>query len=241
MTTLLTMKGFNKQIPADALYFEAWAANSAVKLIKNWNPTSVEIETSTDGINWSDYTFWTDIALSNVWDKLYMRNKSEAATSFSTWQSDYYYFRVTWSVAAYWSINYLLCKNSTDTLTWTYTFACLFYGTTGLTLPPSLPATTLTNYCYLRMFKQCSNLVWIPRLPALAMASNCYNQMFYQCTRIEISSTQTWSYTQEYRIPTIWAGTTVSWWNSYMFSGTWWTFTWAPTINTTYYTSNTLV
>jgi hypothetical protein len=26
-----------------------------------------------------------------------------------------------------------------------------------------------------------------------------------------------------------------------MFSSTWWTFTWTPSINTTYYTSNTVV
>lgn len=230
-------------VPADALYFEAWAANSQVNLRKTGSPTDVTIETSTDGITRTDYTFWTGITLSNIWDKLYMRNKSETPTGFSTWSSDRYYFSMSWNISAHWSVNYLLCKNSTNTLLWSYIFYRLFYGLTNLTLPPSLPATTLTERCYNQMFRGCTNLAWIPKLPATTMATNCYEYMFYQCSGIKVSSAQIWSYTQEYRIPTTWTWTTASGWNSNMLANTWWKFTSNPTLDTTYYihTDTTIV
>jgi hypothetical protein len=64
MTTLLTMKGFNKK--ADYLCFTANTANSTVRLGRAGTPTSIVLETSTDGNTWSDYTIATRITLSNV-------------------------------------------------------------------------------------------------------------------------------------------------------------------------------
>jgi hypothetical protein len=58
------MKGFNKQI--DYLCFTANAANSSVKLVKNGSPTTVTLEKSTDGINWTTYSFGSLITLSNI-------------------------------------------------------------------------------------------------------------------------------------------------------------------------------
>jgi hypothetical protein len=43
-------------VPADALCFEANTANSTIILKKLNNPTAVNLETSADGINWTDYT-----------------------------------------------------------------------------------------------------------------------------------------------------------------------------------------
>lgn len=265
MTTLLTMKGFNKK--ADYLCFTANTANSTVRLGRAGTPTSIVLETSTDGNIWSDYTIATRITLSNVWDKVYFRNKSETPTWFSIGDNNYYIFQMTWSIAASWDVNYLLCKNSTDTLIWDNCFYQLFQSCSSLISCPKLTATTLTQSCYNSMFYECTNLITAPELPATTLTTNCYNYMFYDCTNLEtlpklpattltntcyqymfngcskikLSTTQTWEYQNEYRIPETWTWTTATNALYRMFRATWWTFTWTPSINTTYYTSNTVV
>lgn len=230
-------------VPADALYFEANTANSTIILKKLNNPTAVNLETSADGINWTDYTIWNTITLSNVWDKIYMRNKSDTQTWFSTnW--NLYRFEMTWSISANWDIWYLLCKNSTNDLTdsWDWCLYSLFNDCTSLTTPPKLPATTLTFACYYYMFYNCPNLEALPELPTLSLPSNCYYRMFMWCSKIKLSTTQTWQYQIPYRIPVTWTWTDPTWYGlSDMFYSTWWTFTSTPSINTTYYTSNQVI
>lgn len=243
MTTLLTMKGFNKKI--DYLCFTANTAGSTVRLNYAWNPTIVNLEISTDWSTRTDYTInnrlWTIITLSNIWDKVYFRNKSETATWFSTSMDDYYQFDMSGSISASWDVNTLLCKNSTDTLPSDHCFRTLFYNCTPLAVAPSLPATTITQYCYLNMFMDCTTLEVIPELPATTLTTRCYTNMFRWCSKIKLSTTQTWEYQNVYRMPASWTWTTAT--NAFndMFYGTWWTFTWTPTINTTYYTSNTVI
>jgi len=224
------------------LCFTANTASSTVKLSKNGSPTSVTLETSTDGSSWTTYSFGTQITLSNIWDKIYFRNTSETTTAFNTSVSNYYQFAMTWSIASSGEVNYLLNKNGTNSLNGNYTFFQLFLNCTSLTTPPELPATTLWNYCYQNMFYGCTSLNSLPKLPAIALVTNCYQRMFYGCSNIKLSTTQTWEYQNAYIIPSEWAWT-ISSWNDmyYMFQNTWWTFTWTPTINTTYYTSNTVV
>ena len=122
-----------------------------------------------------------------------------------------------------------------------YCYRGMFSGCTGLTITPELPATTLASDCYEGMFRDCTNLTTIPSLPATALTNYCYEYMFYNCKKIKLSSTQTGNYQTAYRIPTSGAGTTGTGSLSDMFSGTGGTFKGTPTINTTYYTSNTVV
>ena len=317
--TYLTMKGFNKTTPPRLpLCFTANTAGSTVKLQKNWSPTSVTLETSTDGSNWNTYTMKSTITLSNIWDKVYFRNTSETDTWFSVDNYNNYQFVMSWSIAGSWDITSLINKVWTNVIG-NYYFISLFMYCTNLTTPPELPATTLGNqcynsmfywcsnlttapnlpatelkeacyyqmfrdctsltrspkisattlasqcygsmfnwcssletapslpattlyqYCYLWMFTWCTSLTELPKLPATTLANNCYQAMFNWCTSIKLSTTQTWEYQTAYRIPTTWTGS--AWTDSlkYMFLSTWWTFTGTPSINTTYYTSNTLV
>ena len=249
------------------LCFTANTAGSTVQLTKTWSPTSVTLETSTDGINWTSYyPNWTR-TLSNIWDKVYFRNTSETTTGFSTNTSNYYKFVMTWSIAASWDTTSLINKNLTDTLSWGYCFLLLFHNCTSLTSAPELPATTITNncyysmfnwctnlttapklpattlvqYCYSSMFSDCSNLEILPKLPATTLKNYCYSNMFKWCSKIKLNTTQTWEYQTPYRIPTTWTGATATGALGNMFRATWWTFTSDPTINTTYYTSNTLI
>ena len=120
-------------------------------------------------------------------------------------------------------------------------YASMFRWCTNLRTATTLPATTLASSCYMYMFNQCSNLETLPALPATTLAYGVYYQMFSKCYKIKLSTTQTWAYQTPYRIPTTWTWTEASSWNTNMFYQSWWTFTWAPTINITYYTSNTVV
>lgn len=227
----------------EELCFTANTAGSTVQLTQTGTPTAVNLETSTDGSTWTDYTIWDTITLSNIWDKVYMRNKSETQTGFSTSNSAYYGFVMTWSISASWDVNYLLCKDSTTGLTASgnFCFYRLFHNCANLTTVPKLPATTLTVDCYYQMFYNCTNLEQLPSLSAISLRNECYRQMFYGCSKIKLSTTQTWEYVNEYRIPITWTGTTATNSLAQMFTSTWWTFTSNPSINTTYYTSNTIV
>ena len=117
----------------------------------------------------------------------------------------------------------------------------MFLGCTSLTTPPKLPATTLASSCYMGMFNGCTSLTSVPELPATTLATNCYDSMFRGCSLIKFSTTQTGEYQKAYRIPTTGTGTTADYALDDMFTNTGGTFTGTPSINTTYYTSNTVV
>ena len=227
-------------IVPDYLCFTANTANSKIKLDEYWDPHAVSLETSTDGTTWSAYTFWTDITLSSIGDKVYWRNTSETDTWFNIDSISYYQFSMSWSIAASWDINYLLNKNSTTTVS-SWCYRLLFQWCTSLTAAPSLPATTIAESCYRQMFYGCTNLTTIPALPATTLPNFCYAYLFYNCTNVNFSTTQGWSYQTEYRIPTEWTWT--AWTNCLynIFTGTWWSFEDTPSLNTTYYTTNTVV
>lgn len=120
-------------------------------------------------------------------------------------------------------------------------YAQMFQNCTKLTTPPKLNATTLAQSCYYYMFQNCTELSALPELPATILPDICYRGMFYGCSSIKMSSTQTGECPTGYRIPSIETGSQGT--NSLydMFTGTGGTFTGTPSINTTYYTANTVV
>ena len=122
-----------------------------------------------------------------------------------------------------------------------YCYNYMFYGCTSLTTVPSLPATTLAGYCYSSMFYGCTSLTTAPSLPATTLANSCYSNMFRSCTKIKLAASQSSAYDKEYRIPTSGNGVTATSALNNMFARTGGTFTGTPSINTTYYTSNTIV
>ena len=122
-----------------------------------------------------------------------------------------------------------------------YCYYCMFQGCTSLTKAPELPATTLAGSCYSNMFKACTSLTTLIALPVTKLVEHCYEGMFQGCTNIKVSTTQVDEYQTSYRIPTTGTGTTATGAMLYMFTETGGTFTGTPTINTTYYTSNTVV
>lgn len=251
----------------DYLCFTAEQANSTIRLKKNNSPYAVTLETSTDNKNWSTYSFWTTITLSNVWDKIYRRNVSDEHNYFSLDNNNNYRFFMSWKIAASWDINFLLNKNSTDIVE-RWCFRSLFNWCTALTTAPQLPATTLGEYCYYWMFNNCSWLTTAPHLPATSLPQYCYREMFSWCTalaqlpyilatdigtmscaymfnscsNIKVASSSNSTYTQTYRIPKEWTWT-ATWQNatSYMFLNTWGTYTGSPWVNATLYAHKDIV
>ena len=122
-----------------------------------------------------------------------------------------------------------------------YCYSYMFQECTSLAIASSLPATTLADHCYHNMFFNCTSLTTVPALPATMLADYCYSEMFNRCTNIKLSTTKTGEYQIAYRIPTTGTGVTANFSLSSMFEITGGTFTGTPEINTTYYTSNTVV
>ena len=120
-------------------------------------------------------------------------------------------------------------------------YSSMFRGCTSLITAPSLPATTLAGSCYYYMFYNCRNLTTVPSLPATTLATRCYYYMFFYCTSIKLAISESSEYDKEYRIPKSGNGVTATSALNNMFKLTGGTFTGTPSINTTYYTSNTIV
>lgn len=99
----------------------------------------------------------------------------------------------------------------------------------------------MAKNCYYYMFNGCTSLTTAPSLPATTLANSCYGSMFYGCTSIKLAISKSREYDKEYRIPKSGNGVTATSALNNMFKLTGGTFTGTPSINTTYYTSNTIV
>ena len=172
----------------DYLCFTAGDTNAAIILTKVGAPEVVQLEISRDKISWADYNWngsaWDIIVLSNIWDKVYFRNKSNTVIEhFSVDYQNYYQFIVTKQCYASWDISYLLCKTWTST-TNSAKFMHLFEWCSYLVSAPSLPLTQISSFCYDSMFKGCSSLIlWPSSLPATPTVG-CYEEMFSWCTSL---------------------------------------------------------
>ena len=174
-------------VVSDALCFTAEEANSTLHLDKVGSPDAISLETSTNGSNWTDYS-WTDktgdtLTLANIGDKVYMRAKTENQTIGSSYQN-YYQFKMTGKISASGNIQTLLKADGSRTDATGYCYRNMFKGCTSLTTAPELPATTLANNCYEYMFRGCTSLTSAPELPATTLADSCYSGMFTGCTSL---------------------------------------------------------
>ena len=208
---------------------------------KHWNGT---LEYSTDTTTWSTWNGTTTLAsaASDTQNVLYLRGTGNSKITGKAMNK-------SWVLTG----SNIACSGNIETLldyatvqagnhpnmVGDYCYGSMFYNCTALTTTPALPATTLVYGCYNRMFEGCINLTTVPELPATKLTGSCYYQMFYNCTKLKLSKTQTGEYTQAYRVPTSGDGTTASYCADSMFDGTGGTFKGAPSINKTYYLSNT--
>ena len=125
-----------------AVCFTAEQANSTVKLYKyNSGAPTLDIETSTDGQNWSAYTQGTVLTAANIGDTIYFRAGSTGNPTMSN-SNNTNRFAITGKMAASGDIQYLLSQDGTTQPTTSWCFNCLFYGQGGLTKAPKCGATS---------------------------------------------------------------------------------------------------
>ena len=175
-------EGWTVQELPEYLCFTAEEANSTISFkIVEGNGGAGNIQTSTNGITWSDYTRGTTITLKNVGDKVYFKGDYRG-TNYDSYSG----FSMAGKIAASGNIMTLTDDdNPTTSLKGkNYAFFELFRGCTSLTSAPALPATTLADYCYDDMFRYCTSLTSAPALPATELADYCYNRMFWNCTSL---------------------------------------------------------
>ena len=172
------------------LCFEAVDAGATVML--NCMVGSLEtatFQTSIDGQNWTDYTYATDITLTNAGDKVYFKAKTDN-TSISRTASNFLLFTTTQAakkVKVSGNVMSLLAPEFSQMKSVSsYCFYNLFNNCSNISDCGSLtlPATTLADYCYYNMFLGCTNLTQAPALPATTLAVDCYYYMFQGCTSL---------------------------------------------------------
>lgn len=200
----------------DYLTITSTSDNNAVRLYSNTAWSSASIDFSTDnGINWFSVAASTSSSGGNVTtlnngDKLIMRHTGSIGdgntqivcsgtyvisgniaslqfgdnfnVSGQTAQSFENLFKDTPVTSA--KCLYLGAYSTMGTRS----LYGLFRGCTSLTTPPpSLPATTLANYCYDSMFYGCTSLTTAPSIASTSVPYGALESMFNSCTSLTTS------------------------------------------------------
>ena len=238
-TDVVCAVAITETVPQGYIVFES-EDNTQITVGKNggktWNGT---VYYSTDGDTWAEWDGVTSI--SGL--KVYLRGVGNTKITGSGLNKEFLLNGT--NITCIGRIDALL--DYTETLQGNFPqmashcYYRLFQQCGSLISSPILPAITLAEHCYDTMFYNCSSLKVLPSLPATILPNHCYYNMFYNCTSIKLSSTQAEEYINEYRIPTSGIGSIGTQSLDNMFTSTGGTFTGTPTINTTYYTSNTVV
>ena len=168
------------------LRFTAEADNSTVQLMAVGSAPAVTLIKSFDGVNWEDYTVGEVIELPSIGDFVYLAAGESGNETFGSSSSDYHKFVINGSVAASGDITSLISFDLEHTTLANFCYSSMFYGCTGLTSAPELPATTLARACYSSMFYGCTGLTSAPELPATTLTAGCYYNMFSGCTNISL-------------------------------------------------------
>ena len=165
------------------LCFTAEADNSSVQLTAAGSaPPTVTLVKSFDGVNWEAYAVGEVIELPSVGNSVYLAAGEGGNETFGSSTSAYHEFVINGLVAASGDITSLRRFDLEQTPLANYCYTSMFYGCTGLTSAPELPATTLESSCYSYMFSGCTGLTSAPELPATTLESSCYFSMFRGCT-----------------------------------------------------------
>lgn len=192
---------------------------------------------------WIEYTLGNEIAFIPG-QKVYIKGTQTAAfdsenhLAFGEW---FQYFEVGGNIMSLWRGD---DWETSTSIPFAYAGYRLFANSRITIANLKLPATDLTQGCYYQMFAdeyEATLIDTIPQLPATYLVHSCYYQMFAGCFNLKLAEFREGEYTNSYRIPTSGTGTTGGFDPTYqMFIGTGGTFAGSPTINVTYYTSNTV-
>ena len=140
------------------LRFTAEADNSTVQLTAVGSAPAVTLVKSFDGVNWEDYAVGEVIELPSVGKYVYLAAGESGNETFGSSASNYHKFVINGLVAASGDITSLISFDLEHTTLAEYCYDGMFYGCTGLTSAPELPATKLAASCYKGMFSGCTNI-----------------------------------------------------------------------------------
>ena len=179
--------------PNKPLMLRAIEDNSSVTLKKN-GTLSNTYQTSTNGTNWTDYTFGNKIRL-NKGESVYFRCSNHPTT-----QTDqkFVQFVMTGKIEAWHNAYSMISSDFSSTKRGVGYCGMrrLFMGCASLTKAPLL-LNALAESCYNSMFCGCTSLTSAPQLPATTLAIYCYDSMFQGCSKlnqVRISATKTAKY-----------------------------------------------
>ena len=175
--------------PNKPLMLRAIEDGSSVNLIK-YGTLSNTYQTSTNGTDWTNYTFGTKIRL-NKGESVYFRCSNHPTPQSN---SNYVRFYMLGKIEAWHNAYSMISSSFTDTSASVgrYGMFILFYCE-GLTKAPLL-LNALAEHCYDGLFYQCRDLKQAPSLPATTLADGCYKGMFAGCQslkEVRISATTT--------------------------------------------------
>ena len=140
------------------LRFTAEADNSTVQLTAVGSAPAVTLVKSFDGVNWEDYAVGEVIELPSIGKYVYLAAGESGNETFGSSASNYHKFVINGLVAASGDITSLRRFDLIQTPLAANCYYNMFYGCTGLTSAPELPATTLAPSCYMNMFYGCTKL-----------------------------------------------------------------------------------
>ena len=167
---------------------------SKVSLTKIGNPKDLTFQTSTDGINWTDYTMGEEMSVYNftmfgiqAYQYVLFRVK-EPTSEFSLENKNSYRFIIDKKVSPVnlaGNIMYLLSPDGNGTSVPPNAFFELFAYTNIKHVADSLlPAKTVSTNSYFSMFFQ-SEIESAPELPATTLGDYSYTGMFGWCTQLK--------------------------------------------------------
>lgn len=183
------IKALDKYIPDyDVLNF-TMPNGGTVSLNKVGSPTVVQLEYWTnenkEWVLWEEDVDGNRSVVLTAGQTVYIRNKSNTITGFSSSASKLYTFAFTDITNAAGNTNSLLVKNGYVQRMLEQSFRRLFYNCSNLATAPDLPSVIAAESCYREMFSGCSLLAKAPYLPARSgVVLHCYGQMFYNCTSL---------------------------------------------------------
>ena len=154
---------------------------------KHWDGI---LEYSTDTSTWSTWDGATTLssATSRSDNVLYLRGTGNTVITGNGNKDSYKWVLTGSNITCIGNIENLLdyatVESGNHPTMADYCYYYMFYGCTGLTQAPALPATTLAKDCYGHMFQGCTGLTQAPALPATTLAKYCYYYMFYGCTSL---------------------------------------------------------
>ena len=161
-----------------------------VTLTRNGSPDDIDIEYSTDNVNWTTWTETNGVRSMSVAQNgsLYLRGNNPNGLNPNISETDYYSFTADKKYAMAGDIRSLISRYEIEEIP-DGAFMCFFNNSTTLDNVSyvGLKATTLGKSAYRNLFYGCTGLRFSPHLlPATTAPERAYNDMFSGCSSLEV-------------------------------------------------------